>query len=326
MITRKSFNVMAAALLLGTALGAQAQSEQPIKFLVGFPPGGSTDTIARLLAEKMSTVLKQTIIIDNRPGAGGRIAAQALKAAAADGLTYMIAPNATPVFQTLLYPPAVLKYDMLVDFTPVGMIASYPLALAVNAQTGIKTAKEYEAWVKANPKNASFGTAGAGGHTHFTGVQLGKAIGAELQVIPYRGNGPLVSDLLGNQVPAGIMTAGDILPQQKAGKVNLLGVFGNKRSPLMPEVPTLMEQGVNVDAGDAWTGMWAPAKTPKEMLNRVENALKYALDLPEVRATLVGKATLNPDYRPAAEMDRIQRKELAYWGPVIKATGFTPEQ
>ncbi|WP_306546659.1 Bug family tripartite tricarboxylate transporter substrate binding protein [Malikia spinosa] len=326
MITRKIFTALTAAMLLGTALSVQAQSDPPIKFLVGFPPGGSTDTMARLLADKMSTVLKHTIIVENKPGAGGRIAAQALKGAASDGLTYMIAPNATPVFQTLLYPTAVLRYDMLTDFTPVGMIASYPLVLAVKAQTGLKTAKDYVAWVKANPNHTTFGSAGAGGHTHFTGVQLGTTIGTSLQVVPYRGNGPLVSDLLGGQVPAGIMTAGDILPHQKAGKVNLLGVFGAKRSPLLPEVPTFIEQGIKVDAGDAWTGMWAPAKTPRPMLERVQNALKYALDLPEVRDTLINKATLSPDFRPAAEMDQIQRQELAYWGPVIKATGFTPEQ
>ena len=313
-------------LVLGASLAAQAQPDQPIKLLVGFPPGGSTDTIARLLADKMSTVLKQPVMVDNKPGAGGRLAAQALKAAPADGLTYMIAPNATPVFQTLLYPQSVLKYDMLTDFTPVGMIASYPLALVVNAQSGLKTAKDYVAWVKGNAKNTSFGTAGAGGHTHFSGIQLGKAMGAELQVVPYRGNGPLVTDLLGGQVPAGIMTAGDVLPHQKAGKVNVLGVFGARRSPLLPEVPTFIEQGFKVDTGDAWTGMWAPAKTPKATLERVQNALKYALELPEVRDTLINKATLNPDFRPAAEMDRIQRQELNYWGPVIKATGFTPEQ
>lgn len=326
MITRRTIHALGAALLLGCAASVQAQSDQPIRLLVGFPPGGSTDTIARLLADKMSTVLKQTVIVENKPGAGGRLAAQALKAAPADGLAYMVAPNATPVFQTLLYPPAVLKYDMLTDFTPVGVIASYPLALAVNAQSGPKTAKDYVEWVKGNLKNTGFGTAGAGGQTHFTGIQLGKAIGVDLQVVPYRGNGPLVTDLLGGQVPAGIMTAGDILPQQKAGKVHVLGVFGAKRSPLLPDVPTFLEQGIKVDTGDAWTGMWAPARTPKPVLERVQNALKYALNLPEVRDTMVNKATLNPDFRPAGEMDTILRKELAYWGPVIKATGFTPEQ
>ena len=131
---------------------------------------------------------------------------------------------------------------------------------------------------------------------------------------------------LPNQVPAGIMTAGDVLPHQKAGKVQVLGVFGAKRSPLLPEVPTFMEQGFRIDTGDAWTGMWAPAKTPKATLDRLQNALKYVLELPEVREALISKATLNPDFRPAAEMDQIQRHELAYWGPIIKATGFTPDQ
>jgi tripartite-type tricarboxylate transporter receptor subunit TctC len=325
-MNRKTFNSALLAALLGLSLAAHAQPDQPIKILIGFPPGGSTDTVARVLAEKMSLMLKQPIIIDNKPGAGGRIAAQALKASAPDGLTYMVAPNATPLFQTLLYPPAVLKYDMLKDFVPVGVMVSYPLALAVGQETGVKTAKEYVAWVKANPKLGSFGSAGAGGHTHFSGIQLGKAIGVDLQVVPYRGNGPLVTDLLGGQVPAGVMTAGDILPHQKSGKARIVGVFGAKRSALLPDVPTFMEQGINVDTGDAWTGMWAPAKTPVAQLERMQNALKHALELPEVRDILISKATLTPDFRPSAEMDKLQRKELAYWAPIIKATGFTPEQ
>ncbi|WP_119157081.1 tripartite tricarboxylate transporter substrate-binding protein [Caldimonas tepidiphila] len=326
MITRKTFNAALLAGALGLSLGAQAQSDQTIRLLVGFPPGGSTDTVARVLAEKMATVLKQPVIVENKPGAGGRLAAQALKAAQPDGLTYMIAPNATPVFQALLYPPAMLRYDMLQDFTPVAMLVSYPMVLAVGNQLGVRSAKEYVARIKAHPMEASFGTAGAGGQTHFTGLQLSKAIGVNLQMVPFRGNGPLVTDLLGGQVPAGIMTAGDILPHHKAGKVQVVGVFSAKRSPLMPDVPTLMEQGIAIDAGDAWTGMWAPTRTPPAQLERVQNALKYALALPEVRDTLVNRATLNPDFRPAAEMDAVVRKELAYWGPVIKATGFKPEQ
>jgi tripartite-type tricarboxylate transporter receptor subunit TctC len=326
MSKRKVLGALWAALLLGGGLGAQAQETTPIKLLVGFPPGGSTDTVARVLADKMSVVLKQPIIVDNKPGAGGRLAAQALKAAAPDGLTYMIAPNATPVFQTLLYPPAVLKYDMLKDFAPVGVVVSYPLALAVGQQTGVTTAKDYVAWVKAHPKEGTFGTAGAGGHTHFTGIQLGKAIGVELQAVPYRGNGPLVTDLLGGQVPAGVMTAGDILPHQRSGRVHVVGVFGAKRSPLLPDVPTFMEQGIQIDTGDAWTGMWAPAQTPRAQLERMQKALQYALSLPEVRDILVNKATLTPDYRSPEEMDKLQRRELAYWGPIIKASGFTPEQ
>ncbi|MEJ8812944.1 Bug family tripartite tricarboxylate transporter substrate binding protein [Variovorax ureilyticus] len=325
-MNRKTFNAALLAAMLGVSMTASAQSDQPIKILVGFPPGGSTDTVARVLAEKLSMVLKQPIIIDNKPGAGGRIAAQALKAAAPDGLTYMIAPNATPVFQTLLYPPAVLKYDMLKDFAPVAVMVSYPLALAVGQDTGVRNAKDFVAWAKSHPQQASFGTAGAGGHTHFSGLQLGKAIGVNLQAVPYRGNGPLVTDLLGGQVSAGVMTAGDILPHQGTGKARVIAVFGAKRSPLLPDVPTFKEQGIDIDTGDAWTGMWAPAKTPQGQLDRMQNALKQVLDLPEVRDILMNKATLNPDFRPADEMDKLERKELAYWGPVIKASGFTPDQ
>jgi tripartite-type tricarboxylate transporter receptor subunit TctC len=313
-----------ATLVLGASLAVHAQQET-IKLLVGFPPGGSTDTLARLMADKLGPLLKQPVVVDNKPGAGGRIAAQALKASAPDGLTYMVAPNATPVFQALLYPASVLRFDVLQDFTPVGMLASYPLALAVSPQVPAKTAAEYVQWLKANPAKTSFGTAGAGGQTHFSGVQFGKATGLDMQVVPYRGNGPLITDLVGGQVPAGVLTAGDILPQQKAGRVKVLGVFGAKRSPLLPDVPTLLEQGISVDTGDAWTGVWAPAKTPKVQLERMQRALKEVLAMPDVRETMQ-KLAFTPDFRPGEEVDAIERKELAYWGPIIKASGFTPEQ
>jgi tripartite-type tricarboxylate transporter receptor subunit TctC len=311
-------------LALGLSVAAHAQGEA-IKLLVGFPPGGSTDTIARVLADKLAATLKHPVVVENKPGAGGRIAAQALKASAPDGLTYMVAPNATPVFQQLLYPTSVLRYDMLEDFVPVGVVATYPLALAVGAQTPVKNAPEYVQWLKANPKSASFGTAGAGGQTHFSGVQFGKAAGVDMQVVPYRGNGPLVTDLVGGQVPAGVMTASDVLPYQKAGKVRVLGVFGAKRSPLLPDVPTLLEQGIQVDTGDAWTGIWAPAKTPKPQLERMQRALEFAMGLPEVREQFQ-RLSLTPEFLSANQMDALQRKDLAYWGPIIKASGFKPEQ
>jgi tripartite-type tricarboxylate transporter receptor subunit TctC len=314
------------ALAFGLAMTAQAQDKPPIRILVGFAPGGSTDSVARILGEKLRGPLGQTVIVENKAGAGGRLAAEALKNSAPDGQTYMIAPNATGVFQALLYPVSVLRYDLLNDLAPVAVVVSYPLALAVSAKTGVSNVKEYVAWAKTNPQNSVFGSAGLGGHTHFSGLQLAKAAGIELNVVPYKGNGPLVTDLLGGQVPAGIMTAGDIAQHQKSGQVKLIGVFGEKRSPLLPDVPTLIEQGYNVDTGDAWTGMWAPAKTPKAELDRMQAALKQVLAMPEVRDLLVNKQTMNPDFRSAAELDKLQRKELAYWGPVIKATGFKPEQ
>jgi len=324
--TRKTFLALAAGIALGALGPAQAQDKPPIRILVGFAPGGSSDTIARVIADKLRGPLRQPVIVENKPGAGGRLAAEALKNAAPDGLTYMIAPNATAIFQHLLYPPAVLKYDVLTDFAPVALLVSYPLALAVGTKSGVKNVGEYVAWVKANPKEGTFGSAGLGGHTHFSGLQLAKAAGIDLSVVPYRGNGPLATDLLGGQVPAGIMTAGDIVQHQRSGNVRVIATFGAKRSPLLPEVPTLIEQGYKVDTGDAWTGMWAPAKTPKEEIERMQAALKFVLEMPEVRDILINKQTLQPDFQPGAAMDKTLRKELAYWAPVIKETGFKPEQ
>ncbi len=317
---------LVAALTLGLTMASQAQDKPPIRILVGFAPGGSTDTVARIIGEKLRVPLGQTVIVENKPGAGGRLAAEALKNSAPDGLTYMLAPNATGVFQALLYPVSVLRYDLLNDLAPVAVLVSYPLALAVSTKTGVTNLKDYMAWLKANPLQGLFGSAGLGGHTHFSGLQLGRAAGVELSVVPYKGNGPLATDLLGGQVPAGIMTAGDIAQYQKSGQVKLIGVFGEKRSPLLPDVPTMIEQGYNVDTGDAWTGMWAPAKTPKAEIDRMQAALKQVLAMPEVRDLLVNKQTMQPDFRSAADLDKLQRKELAYWGPVIKATGFKPDQ
>jgi tripartite-type tricarboxylate transporter receptor subunit TctC len=320
------FKAAVATLAIGMAFAAPAQDKPPIRLVVGFAPGGSTDTVARLLADKLRGLLGQPVIVENKPGAGGRLGAEAVKNSPPDGLTYMVAPNATPVFQALLYPASVLKYDLLTDLAPVAVLVSYPLALAVGTKTGVNNAKEYAALVKAKPAQGMFGSAGLGGHTHFSGLQLAKAAGVEMNVVPYKGNGPLAIDLIGGQVPAGIMTAGDIVQHQKTGAVKVVGVFGAKRSPLLPDVPTLVEQGYNVDTGDAWTGVWAPAKTPKAELDRMQAALQQALAMPDVRDILINKQTMQPDFRPAAELDKLQRKELEYWGPVIKATGFKPEQ
>lgn len=322
----RTFKIAAAALAVAAASAAAAQDKPPIHILVGFAPGGSTDTVARILADKLRGPLGQAVIVENKAGAGGRLAAEALKNSAPDGQTYMLAPNATGVFQALLYPKSVLHYDLLTDLAPVAMVVSYPLALAVGSKTGVHDLKGYVAWLKTNPQQALFGSAGLGGQTHFSGLQLGKAVGVELNVVPYKGNGPLITDLLGGQVPAGILTAGDIVQYQKSGQVRLIGVFGAKRSALLPDVPTMAEQGYRVETGDAWTAMWAPAKTPKAQLDRMQAAIKQVLSMPEVRELLIKRQTMQPDFRPAAELDQLQRQELAYWGPVIKATGFRPDQ
>lgn len=326
MSTRLILKFLLVAIGFGISMAVSAQDKPPLRLLVGFPPGGSTDTVARLLAEKLRLQLGRPVIVENKPGAGGRLAVQALKSAVPDGTTWMVSPNATMVLQPLLYPQTLLGFDVLTDIAPVANLVSYPLALAVSSKTGVNTAREYVAWVKDNPKEGSFGTAGLGGQTHFSGVQFGKAAGLDLSVVPYRGNGPLVTDLLGGQVPAGVMTAGDIAPHRRGGHVRVIATFGSKRSPLLPDVPTLKEQGYDVDAGEAWTALWTSARTPKAEVDRMQAAVKLVLALPEVRDILIEKQTLQPDFRPAAELGQMLRKDMAYWAPVIKASGFKPEQ
>lgn len=318
--------LLAAALVAGIAGPALAQGDKPIRILVGFPPGGASDTIARVLADKLPPLLKQPVLVENRPGVGGRLAAQAVKAAAPDGLTYMVAPNATFVFQHLTYPVATLGYDMTKDFTSVARLNSYPMAMVVNASTGVKNAKQYVAWRKTPAGQPTFGTAGAGGDTHFNGLQFGKVAGLEMAVVPYRGNGPLVTDLVGGQVLAGNMVAGDALQQVKAGKLTYVGVFAKKRSAVLPDVPTMAEQGFDTGGDDGWMGMWGPAGLPAAEVDRMQRALQFVLGLPEVREMMLTRFLQAADYQPGAAVDRTLAAELAHWGPIIKASGFTPQQ
>ena len=315
-----------AALFAAAAGGAAAQGDKPIRILVGFPPGGASDAIARVLADKLPPILKQPVIVENKPGVGGRLAAQAVKAAPADGLTYMVAPNATFVFQHLTYPVSTLGYDMTKDFTSVARINSYPMAMVVNAGTGVKNAKDYVAWRKTPAGQPTFGTAGLGGDTHFNGLVFGKVAKVEMTVVPYRGNGPLVTDLIGGQILTGNMVAGDALQHVKSGKLHYVGVYAKKRSPLLPDVPTMAEQGFDTGGDDGWMGMWAPAGLSKAELDRMQRALQFVLSLPEVKELMASRYLQVADYRPGSEVDKSLAAELAYWGPVIKASGFTPQQ
>lgn len=324
MINRRVLGAAMAAAALAFGIGAQAQDKPAIKILVGFPPGGATDSLSRILADKLRDQLKQPVIVENRPGVGGRLAAQAVKAAAPNGLTYMVAPNATFVFQHLTYPVSTLGYDMTTDFTSVAQLTSYPMAMVVTSSLGVKTAKEYATWLKAHPDKGNFGTAGAGGDTHFNGLQFSKIAGTSMQVVPYRGNGPLVIDLLGGQITAGIMVAGDAIQHVRAGKLNALGVFAAQRSPLAPDIPTMAEQGFDTGGGNGWLGMWGPANLAKDELARMQTALKSVLEQPDVKELVMSKFLQVPDFRSGSAVDKELKTELDHWGPIIKASGFTP--
>lgn len=300
-----------------------AQSK-PVRILVGFPPGGATDAIARAVADKLPNVLGQPVIVDNKPGVGGRMAADMLLAAPADGLTFMVAPNATPTFQMLVFKDQ-LKWNILKDFVPVASFAAYPLGMGVAADLGVNNAREFVEWARKNPGKASFGTPGLGGQNHFLGLQFAKTAGIKLPVTPYKGSPPMITDLVGGHVPSAISLLDSMMAHHRSGKIKIIGVFTKDRSPLMPDIPTFAEQGIYVTSGEAWTGMWAKAGTPKAQVQRMEKAIQQVLQMPEVKEVMSQRLLVHPVFRNGAELDLLQRAELAHWEPVIKTAGFKPE-
>ncbi|GAB3354514.1 MULTISPECIES: Bug family tripartite tricarboxylate transporter substrate binding protein [Giesbergeria] len=323
-LSRRTWLTASALALIGSALHAQGGDKPPIRILVGLPPGGGTDAIARYIAERLREPLGRPVIIDNRIGVGGRLAGDALMTAAPDGLTWMIAPNATPTFQTLVFGKQT-KWDIWRDFAPVAGLTSYPLGMAVNAELGIHNVQEFVQWVRAHPHKASFGTPGTGGQNHFLGVQFAKVAGIELPMTPYKGTPPMITDLIGGHVPAGISLMDELIKHRKSGKLKVIGIFSDQRSELVPDIPTFAEQGYKVSSGDAWTAMWAPAKTPVAEIARMQQALQKVLAQPQVKEYLMERLSVVPHYRNAEEMARLQRHELATWAPIIKASGFQPD-
>lgn len=324
---RRTFlNAAAGSALASAAAPLVAQSAPVVKLMVGFPAGGSTDAIARLMADQLQKSLGRTVIVENKPGIAGRMATVAVKNAAPGETLLMVAPNAI-ITQQLMYPTSVLRYDLLTDLQPVATLVSYTQVLAVHAGTGVRNLRDYVAWVKAGGQNRQmFGNGGLGSESHFYGVELGKAAGVPLSVVPYRGNGPMVVDLIGGQISAGIAAVGDLIQHIKAGKVVPLGAFGRARSPLLPDVPTVQEQGFPVAGPDGWTGVWASASMPQDEVRRLEAALAGVLRQPELQALLADKFASQVAFRGAADTGRAIREELAYWDPVIRSSGYKPEQ
>lgn len=324
MISRREL-LAGGACALGAPALVRAQAPRVIRILMGLPPGGGTDAIARAIADRLPAELGQPVVIESKVGAGGRFAADALLAAAPDGLTWMIAPNATPTFQQLVFGPGVVKWDVLRDFTPVAALASYPLGMAVSLQTGATSAREFIEWVRKNPGRSSVGTPGLGGQNHFLALQFARTAGIDLPVTPYKGTPPMVTDLLGGHVASAISLMDGMLAHHRAGKARAIGLFTEKRSELMPDIPTFAEQGIPVTSGEAWTGMWAPGRTPAAEVERMQRALQKVLAQPAVRETLMTRLMVSPNYLGGAEMAALQKAELAHWEPIIKASGFKPE-
>ncbi|MEO7639805.1 MAG: tripartite tricarboxylate transporter substrate-binding protein [Ramlibacter sp.] len=320
MITRRSTTVALAALAALSLLAgpALAQDKPPLRILVGFPPGGSADVLARLVGDAIRDDFG-TITVENRPGAGGRIALTAVKNAKPDGQTVIVLPSGPMVLFPHVYKK--LDYDAVKDFTPVSQLAAFQFGVVSGPATGAKSIADMLSKAKTDPKNATYGSPGLGTLPHFMGVLLEQSSGVPFVHIPFQGGAPANTALLGGHIGYKFDVVSETAQLHKDGKVRIIAVTGDKRDPQVPEVPTMKESGVDMVA-TAWFAMYGPAGMPQPVLAKLERAVSMAIKNPAMQDKL-WKLGYEPIGSTSAELAAAQRADLARWEKPIKATGVS---
>jgi tripartite-type tricarboxylate transporter receptor subunit TctC len=300
-------------------LAAQSFPSKPLRLVVPFPPGGPTDIVARPLAQLLSESLKQSVVVDNRGGAGGSIGADAVAKSAPDGHTLLMGTVGTHAINAALYRK--LAYDPVKDFVPLGLAATAPVAVVVNASAPWQTVAELVAAAKRQPDGIPYGTAGNGTPGHLVGEMFAKAAGVDLKHVPYKGSAPAVTDLLGGQIPLMFDPVQSVLQHVQSGKLRVLAVSSRMRSPVLPQVPTLAESGLKDFEATAWWAVFAPAATPPAVAAQLQAEVERIVRSDAFRERLgnlgVQPATLR---EPFADF---QRAELAKWGRAVQDSGAT---
>lgn len=304
------------------AFTCQAQ-DKPLRLLIPAPPGAALDLVGRVLAERLRVSLGATVIVENQGGAAGHIAAAALKKAPADGNTAMMVTMAIISLHPHTY--KTLPYDPFSDFSPVAHLIDGQIALGINAAVPANTLPEYLELARKAPKFSNYGSSSAGGSLpHFFAIMIARSARVELTHIPYKGNAQMIQALTTGEISAGITGLQDIGRIARAGKARMLAVAGARRSAQFPDVPTLREQGFDLE-GAGWYGLYVPAKTPVASIERLSRAVIEALRQPEALKRL-NELLLEPTGLGPAEMDRIGRRDFERWGPVVKSAGFSQSQ
>ncbi|MBL8369964.1 MAG: Bug family tripartite tricarboxylate transporter substrate binding protein [Burkholderiaceae bacterium] len=329
MSTRRQFIQASAASTLLGSLGlhpAFAQGLDQVKIVNGFPAGGTADTTSRRVGERLAGTqyTKNAAVVENKTGAGGRIAVETVKNAAPDGATLLLTPYSMMAVYPHIY--RTLSYDPFKDFVPVvmGSMLTHGLAVGPLVPASVKTVKEYLAWAKANPKDASYGSPAAGSTPHFLGALMGLNNNVDLKHVPYRGSVPGVADLIGGTLASMVTPHGDFLANHKAGKIRILATSGKARSPFVPEIPTFAEQGFPELTVEEWFGFFAPAKTPAGVITNANAAINAALKEKSVIDSLAVSG-LVPIGGTADAMAKDLKAQYDAWGPIVKRIGFTAE-
>ena len=318
-LARRHVAVLALALSCGLAA---AQNTKPIKLMVGFPPGGGTDAVARILAEKLKDELGTTVVVENKPGAGGQLAAQALKAAPADGTVLFLSHD--PTISIL---PLVVKnpgYEPARDFAPVAGFATFVNAYALSSGTPVKSFTEYVAWVKTQGGKGAVGIPAPASTPEFLVKVVGDKYKLDLISAPYRGSAPMMADMLGNQIAAGVGSVPDFIENHKAGKLNIVAVLGAKRQAALPDVPTFAELGLSGLDDMPYYGIFAPAATPQATINHFGTALSKVLAMPDVHEQLT-KMGLTVGYMNSHQLEQRERAYTQVWAKLIRNSGFQPQ-
>jgi len=312
---------LVAALFLQTAAYGQSWPAKPVRFVVPFPPGGSTDVAARSVADRLSAALGQSVIVDNRGGANGAIGTAEVARAAPDGYTILFAADPVITLQLVVKD---LPFDPLRDFAPITQVTTQPIALAVHASVPAQTVRELIAYAKANPGKLSFCHSGTGSGQHLSGELFKKMAGIDMVHVPYKGGGPAVQDLIAGQVPVGVLGSTPLIPHHKAGRIRILAFTSLERFPALPEIPTLHESGLTGFETAQWLGLLAPRGTREEVIQRVHLETAKVLALPEVRQRLA-QAALQPVGSTPAEFAAVIRADIERWGRLARELGIQPQ-
>lgn len=317
----RGFRLSLAAAFIGLALSPAASWAQS-RIVVGLAAGGTNDLVARELALRLSAILNDQYVVENKTGATQRIALGEVKKSAPDGRTILLATNSPFSILPTVYGDKV-GYDPVKDFTPIGRVVTFDNGIALGPKVNGTSFADYVAWCKANPKDAAFGTPGAGTASHFIGVMISKAIGVPLAHVPYRGGTPAQIDLIGGHLPMLINGLADMMENHKAGKLRNVAITGPVRSPLLPEAPTIKELGFDISAVTA-VDIYGPAGMAPDLVKKLNAALRQALDTPETRNKLL---TYGVNIVPSSpeELARLQLAEMKMWEEPIKASGYTGE-
>lgn len=319
MLNRRTFTVATGAAVIAAPGLGLAQGDTA-RMVVGFPAGGIVDVVAREVAEALKTILSRTVIVENRPGAGGRLAVAAVKAAPPDGNTLLLL---TPSSIMTLYPSVLnkLPYDTQSDFAPVSTVCLSTNALAVGMHVPVRTLAEFIAWCKANPKDAIYASPGAGSAPHFVGAQIAKATGIEMLHVPYKGAPDILVDLYGGRIAAFVTALSNAVQPHRDGKMRVLMTTGDRRSELLPDVPTAREAGFDAVTVKEWFGLFAPAATPTDRIAAWHAAVSRAV-FSESVGRAFGKLVLEPHAASPGEFATLVKADPARWSAISRALNY----